>query len=152
MARQVIFLDIDGVLVERFRRPADEWEGLSLFNSEAVLLLREVTERNQAELVISSTWRIFGMDVILARLAQAGWPNPPIVGSTPELSGSRGNEIRAWLNQNPVDTFVIVDDDDDMLPDQMTHFVRCNREQGFTTREVELVNQAFNTRFVAPRV
>jgi len=152
MARTVIFLDIDGVLVERFRQPAptDEWTCCSLFNGEAVLLLREVTERNRAELVISSTWRMFGMDVISARLTQAGWPNPPIIGFTPDLSGnnsnSRGNEIQVWLNENSVETFVIVDDDDDMLSEQMPRFVRCNREQGFTSREVEAVNQVLNTR------
>jgi len=93
---------------------------------------------------------MFGMDVISARLTQAGWPNPPIIGFTPDLSGnnsnSRGNEIQVWLNENSVETFVIVDDDDDMLSEQMPRFVRCNREQGFTSREVEAVNQVLNTR------
>lgn len=36
----------------------------------------------------------------------------------------RGNEIQYWLDRNPCDTYVIFDDDNDMLSIQRENFVR----------------------------
>lgn len=35
----------------------------------------------------------------------------------------RGHEIKNWLEKNPVDNYVILDDDEDMLEEQLNNFV-----------------------------
>jgi hypothetical protein len=38
----------------------------------------------------------------------------------------RGHEIQMWLDNNKVDNYVILDDDNDMLPSQINNFVRTS--------------------------
>jgi hypothetical protein len=54
---------------------------------------------------------------------------PFIIGQTPRMLGKRGHEIAAWLKDNPVDAYVILDDDSDMLPGQA--FVHTSMARGF---------------------
>jgi hypothetical protein len=51
---------------------------------------------------------------------------------------TRGHEIQAWLRENPVSSFIILDDDTDFLPEQMERFVRCNNQVGLTADEIAL--------------
>lgn len=57
-----------------------------------------------------------------------------IIGITPELPEKRGKEIAAWLSKypNPVERYVIIDDDTDMLEDQMANFVKTDPMFGLT--------------------
>ena len=48
---------------------------------------------------------------------------------------TRGEEIAAYLKDNPCDNYVILDDDRDMLPSQQAHFVPINDEFGLTDTE-----------------
>ena len=52
----------------------------------------------------------------------------------------RGDEIRAWLSKNPVQNFVILDDDSDMREFLHTeHFIKTTYKHGLTE---ELKNKA----------
>ena len=105
---KVIFLDIDGVL---------NYRGVSDVCPKAVSLLNDLLEKTEANIVISSSWRIY-MSMIRIRdeLVGAGFGFPErIIGSTPYVpERERGYEIKLWLKQVPVDKFVILDDRDDV--------------------------------------
>ena len=106
---------------------------------EAVGLLRNLVTKHDAKIVITSTWprNPSWPANVLELFAHAGWADPPIIGATPVIDGAaRGVEIRAWLQANgDIRSYVIIDDDMDMLPEQLLRFVRCNEAKGFTARK-----------------
>ena len=105
---KVIFLDIDGVL---------NYRGMSDVCPKAVSLLNDLLEKTGANIVISSSWRIYmSMIRIREELVGAGFRfTERIIGSTPCVpERERGYEIKLWLKQVPVDKFVILDDCDDV--------------------------------------
>ena len=63
---------------------------------------------------------------------------------TPSLSGDaqRGDEIREWLSKNPVDNFIILDDDSDMLKSQLERFVQTSYNYGL--RDDSILEKAEN--------
>ena len=74
-----------------------------------VKLLLKVVHISHAKIVISSTWRRMKLyPSIKEALINIGLP---IVGETPFLEGQRGEEIRAYLADNQVDNFCIIDDE-----------------------------------------
>ena len=62
-----------------------------------------------------------------------------IMDSTPVLPGSscKGDEIRQWLSDNgqSVETFVILDDDEDMAEFTDTNLVQTDSEYGLQDKE-----------------
>ena len=129
--RNVIFLDVDGVLATTRSMLSDYEEGdatlifdprgqeFPLERSCVAQLLRLV-EAAAAVVVLSSTWRLEpGMRrFLLEALAAGGIGEAVVVGSTPNLPGGgrlggRGAEVRAWLaDQHPLSVarFVLLDD------------------------------------------
>jgi len=109
---QIIFLDIDGVLM-----PATAWlqpankplldgpragRGLKAqFDPTAVALLNRLIERTQGKLVICSNWRkTVGAAETLEKLAAEGIPRAAFHDdfSTPEIRGvEKQDEIQTWL-------------------------------------------------------
>jgi hypothetical protein len=81
----------------------------------AVARVNRIIERTSAKVVISSTWRITDpLERILAILAAHGFAGD-VVGMTPIVGGSRGHQIRSWLDANRgVTSYVILDDATDM--------------------------------------
>lgn len=121
--KKVIFLDIDGVL-NVYCESYDKYG--CTFHTHLEDNLHDLIEATGAEIVISSTWRYSGL-----RVMQDMWRDRGLAGNiidiTPILDdGTRGDEIDCWLRENQVDNYVIIDDDDDMLPEQMDHFVKTS--------------------------
>lgn len=156
----VVFLDIDGVLVNETTMLTDYFatsdvsydpDFVDTYDPDAVEALKDVVLKHSAVLVISSSRRLFGgwpdsRKKIEASLANAGWNNPPIIDQTPILNEpgrhiSRGDEIDAWLRKNPTRHYVIIDDDPDILPSQLPFFVKCDSSTGFTQHKARLVDQ-----------
>lgn len=114
--RKILFLDIDGCLNRCGK-------SIKHFEEDKILLLKSIVEQTGCEIVLSSTWRksadglkrvkkllknrlskeLFGVTPILDNLVNGLWHAMP-----------RGVEIAQWLAENPVDSFVILDDDSDM--------------------------------------
>jgi hypothetical protein len=73
-------------------------------------------------------------------LERAGFEYPErIIGATIEIIGrnkTRGQEIAMWLEQVPVDSFVIFDDDDDMEPVQ-DHLIQTTFEHGLLQEHID---------------
>lgn len=150
MALRIVFLDIDGVLNSGpFIREQAETVGLwdaADIDVRKMALLNQILERTGAKVVISSSWRkIYPNDVLEQMLRKRGFAGE-IVGHTDELWRTpegkplfRGHEIDAWLNDDapePVEAFVILDDDSDMV--HLTRWlVKTSFEEGLTQDHVE---------------
>ncbi len=76
---------------------------------DKVFMVKDICTLTGAKIVVDSGWRLFSdYPLIEEKLTSLGIP---IVGTTPNLGGRRGKEIRAYLEENKVDDFVILDDD-----------------------------------------
>lgn len=135
---KVIFLDIDGVL-NVIPEGRDEFG--SLFHPHFVVNLKEIIEKTGAKIVMSSTWRMAGLTKVQTMWQIRDLPGE-IIDITPCCSQlmrknnlqhydniERGHEIQDWLDQNQVDSYCIIDDDKDMLPDQLPFFVRTDHNK-----------------------
>lgn len=130
---RVLFLDIDGVLnSERTRiafggyphefTPAD----MGKFDHAALSMVRTLCRKADLSVVISSAWRITHDWDDVGRCLDL-----PTIGQTPCLPGVRGLEIDAWLAEHPdVESYAILDDSGDMLPEQMERFVQTSMYDG----------------------
>lgn len=146
---KVVFLDIDGVLnhsefLKNIKRsPGGTISDLDMIDPKAVALLNKLLDTTKANVVISSTWRIGNTLFHLQQLlSKAGFQFPErIIGATVSLTeGVRGAEINVWLQQVPVDKFVILDDDDDMDP-LMDHLVQTSFEKGLQLKDVKIAKK-----------
>lgn len=128
MKSKIIFLDIDGVLNVMSQEFDDYGQ---LFNPIFVKNLADIIEKTNAKLVISSTWRFSGREFMMNMWRHRNLPGE-VIDATPDLGFNdnivRGDEIKAWLEKNidKVDNYCIIDDDDDMLPEQLYNFVKTS--------------------------
>lgn len=145
---KICFTDIDGVLVTHrsfdiyLEQHGEHGSGIRVpFDPEAVRNLNSLTDQTGAKLVISSTWRFIYDFGALRRIFQERGVTGEVVGVTVRLQGLRGHEIEEWVRQSPeVSSYVILDDDSDMLPGQMDQLVLCHFDVGFS--DPKLLNQA----------
>jgi hypothetical protein len=129
---KVIFLDVDGVL--------NSIESVLVYSTSNKLcpvrvgMVARLAKEADAKIVVSSSWRVPGLENTKGSLAKAGATADlldRIIGQTPKLNTVRGEEIAAWLKEHPeVERYVILDDDSDMLPGQA--FVQTTFARGFT--------------------
>lgn len=150
--RKVLFLDIDGVL-NILSEGRDKYG--QIFNKHFEDNLRKIVETTGADIVISSTWRLSGLDFI-----RNMWKERGIAGNVIDVTPTtkeriRGVEIDMWLKRHDVDTYVIIDDDSDMLPEQMPYFIKTSDnldhndcvDMGYgltnicTSRAIEILNK-----------
>ena len=163
---KVIFLDIDGVLNTKWwytqmnrNTPKDKF-GYA-FDPKAVANLRRIVEETGADIVISSSWKCMGLSE-MEEMWRARCLLGKIIGLTPnsvsnglllnadidsiELFHIRGEEIKEWLkmHEKQVSNYTIIDDMDNMLPDQQSHFVQTNPEEGITEEDVQKTIKILN--------
>lgn len=151
---KLIFLDIDGVLVNRasFRLPRTQCEGYTATHCTAhpscVEQLNRIVAATGARIVISSVWRCFGIKTMRELFKHWG-VNAKIVGRTPEYRDrQRGDEISARLTLHAGmrwshEPFAIIDDDADM--DGLSeHLVQTTFEPGLTEGDADRVIAMLN--------
>lgn len=131
---RVIFLDVDGVLNSSRDRFSTELVSEYHFD-----FLKELVDATNAKIVLSSSWRI-GFNAmrqpeqnLLAKLESRGLD---IYDFTPVMTGTRGDEIREWLATNPVDSFVILDDEADMEEFRETNLVQTDMNVGLQESDI----------------
>jgi hypothetical protein len=159
--RKVIFLDIDGVLNTKWwytqmnrNTPKDKY-GYA-FDPNAVSNLKKILDQTGADIVISSSWKSFGYSELEEMWEERGLPGK-LIGITPnsvsdemllnadldnmELFSIRGMEIKEWLSKNGkrISHYAIIDDMDNMLPEQQSHFVKTDPEIGITKENANQV-------------
>lgn len=140
---KLIFLDIDGVLA-LMHKERDEYG--SLFHPEFVENLKSIIDATGAKIVISSTWRASGLEIMQEMWLKRGLPGEVIAITPFSQHRFRGLEIKEYLSNNMqfqrinwskdeqlkwVDkslckNYVILDDDSDMTYNQREHFVKCS--------------------------
>ena len=137
----VIFLDFDGVL--NSLRSGIAFETYQRFDPVAVKLVRKLCDETESKIVVSSTWRIgHTIDTLQLRMHEcgAGALSPLVIGMTGRDGRIRGDEIRAWLDMNPVLRYVIIDDDSDMHPAQ--YFVKTDHAVGMDSHAFKAAKEA----------
>ncbi len=160
---KILFLDIDGVLnterqhdhcVEKGIAPVDGF-GYA-FDPVAVANLKKIVDETGADIVISSSWKFWGLSTMQKLWARRDLPGQ-VIDITPntvsdelllsvdlssmELPAGKGSEIKEWLsdNGNPVSRYAILDDVPDMLPEQQSHFVQTDPRVGITEDDADKV-------------
>ena len=154
----VIFLDIDGVINTEnnivFRKETGnrimDKDGY-VFDPVAVGFLKLLIDKTDAKIVISSSWRHFGLQFFKDLWIEREMPGEVIdltfskettkrdeqrieLQKIPEGQGiSRGDEINAYLATHPeITNYVILDDDTDFYENQnfvqtdLVHGLDCN--------------------------
>lgn len=104
------------------------------------LILKECPD---VKIIISSTWKSMGLTKLLDMWKIRGLPGN-IVDITPVYAENRGREIAVWLSRNPVDDYVIIDDDSDMLKEQLDNFVKTDPKFGLTVDDCKKVIKILN--------
>lgn len=149
---KIIILDIDGVL-NVIPQGHDEYGGI--FHPHFMDNLKRIIDETGAKIVISSSWRKSGLqkmqelwkhrniageviDVTPSLYLQKGgslvfWNKKQDRHPREKINGysiPRGCEIEYWLNLEKnnyeIESYVILDDDTDMLLSQKDNFVQCS--------------------------
>lgn len=144
--KRYIFLDIDGVInTERYQaqlelagKPIRDELG-PFYDPAAVGHLKHIVDMTNAEVVITSSWRMQGIDIMNRAWCQRRMPGI-LAGITPVIKSSyyciRGMEIIQWLaeneNENEIVSYVIIDDCHDFLPEQERLLVNTDPYIGIT--------------------
>ena len=150
MGIKCVFVDVDGVLnTSRTPRRLACSNEFTFVDTRKVLRLRDIVERTGAKLVLSSTWR-FGADPKAFYLEREALRElvaefrrlrcPLWFDITPYLPrAKRWQEVNAWLINNDVEDFIILDDwgEDEFRP-MMDHLVKCDPRKGLTKERAEL--------------
>lgn len=163
---KIIFLDIDGVLnVEHYivticdfckKRGLDFNEEIRdrfgmIFCPLVVKKLAWIIAASDAKIVISSTWRMSGI-IPMKEMWEARELPGEIFDVTPITRErddrdfyerkERGHEIQWWLNDAKkrgldIESYVIFDDDNDMLDEQQQFFIQTDPQYGITNKEAD---------------
>lgn len=155
---KVCFLDLDGVINSQDENHEVKWlkRGYGFYQDNLIANLNVLLERcPELKLVISSTWRLGStVEELTDILTEMGVKNFEIIGKTPnfaypsdQVHTVRGNEIAWYIEQNQEQlgyescykykSYIILDDDSDMLYPQRNNFVHIDNEVGLTLEDVD---------------
>ncbi len=150
MKSRVIFLDYDGVVNTpmwnekgtscRYGWPRDG----KVNNFQAVQWLSEACQKFGYDIVVTSTWRRW--DNYKECLINGGLRKGiEVLGKTPIIHGQcRGFEIKSYLTEHPeIEYYIIVDDEADLLPEQLGHFILVDGDCGFTLKDLMKFEEIF---------
>ena len=144
--KKIIFLDFDGVLntanYQTWRqllgKDISDLHG-HLFSPSAVRNLQRLIKWTNAKIILSSSWRLDGLDVMRRMWKERKMPGEiyditPYVNARDYPKFTRGIEINTWLEKNGYlgCPYVILDDIDDFLPEQYNNVVLTNYKRGLT--------------------
>lgn len=111
---KVLFLDIDGVVNKQESFDRTKNPGPYPVDSYCAFLVGRIQIHTDCSVVLSSSWRHSkeGIEKVKESIVQ-------IIDITPDMSGIRGDEVKAWLDKHPeVTKYAILDDDSDFYPEQ----------------------------------
>lgn len=162
---KIIFLDIDGVLATPEYLKDGQWA----LNPEKQKLLGKILDQTGAKIVLSSSWRYSTLEKTKEHMESEGFLfNDKLIGVTIRaynylekgskihLSIPRGVEIKQWIDTHIHSkngknwerkklgkdfTYVILDDDSDMLLEHKDNFIQCDSIEGLT---LEQANKAID--------
>lgn len=150
----IIFLDIDGVLVSYDNLLLRDDNGDHLFRSNSVEALNMLVAYYEAKIVISSTWRnkrhLHNLEAFQKLFNQRGI-EAEVIGTTPCLKGIRGDEINAWLTENPTKRYIILDDETSDIEGiiNMQYVLKTNRWRCLDSYDVRMAMFSFDCTFAS---
>ncbi len=142
---KILFLDFDGVITTY----DSKWN----IDLNKLALLDKIIEQTNAKIVVTSSWKHGSKDVedfktrIYTRRCSKNikdeTPFGKFVDQIYDITdgcGYRGDEVEKYLNnhKDEVESYVILDDDDDFKEKQLFNFVQTDTYEGITEREVKL--------------
>lgn len=164
---KVLFLDFDGVLnsmdnmivqgnlwnINNIHKSRDEFG--HLFDERCVRWLRYIVEKTECKIVVSSTWRLSGLNTMKLMWEMRDLPGE-VIDCTPtkvskitintysrtKYNGERGYEIQEWIDKYKPEKYCIVDDNDDMLSHQ--YFVKTNPNYGLDMTAAHSIKEILN--------
>lgn len=155
----VIFLDYDGVVNIamwdaagkhcKYNFPSDN----KVNNYQAVQWVSEFCQKYNYDIVVSSSWR--NHSNYRECLINGGLRDGIVIlGKTGEIfDGTRGDEIREYLNKHPeIENYLIFDDEDDFDEELHGHFVLCDPDVGFNLEKYCIaarLHEYFNNKKLA---
>lgn len=150
LPQRIVFLDIDGVLnsIDWMHDKKNVAHVDDQIDPRAVDLLNELAPPETTKIVVSSTWRLMGIDNVTRDLKNAG-VKAEIIGVTPDLVSlgdyRRGTEIAEWLSDNGCQgaSYVIIDDDHDAGIGHGERFVKTDVRTGLTAKHVAMAHAIF---------
>lgn len=148
---KILFLDFDGVMVtDRYRDEQIDSGGVlrdsygAVFDPVCVENLRRIIDNTDAEIVVTSTWKMeMGLDGIQQMWNARQLPGK-VIGVTPDIDPiHRGDEIQAWLDANPgAVRYAIIDDTpflDFFNEEQLPHLFKVDERAGLDEKTVTKV-------------
>lgn len=160
---RILFLDIDGVLNTERQHNRCVCNGVAqvdgfgyAFDPEAVANLKRIVKQTGADIVISSSWKFWGLDAMQRMWERRDLPGK-VIDVTPnnvsdemllsvdleymDIPAGKGSEIKEWMTTKgqQVTHYAILDDLPDMLPEQESHFVQTDPRIGMTKDNAEQV-------------
>lgn len=151
-----IFLDIDGVLNSEHTLEDRSTSDASIICDQYLENLRNIVEKTDAKLVLSSSWRVYFESNINdpehsygVQLVQAlAKHNLKLHNATPfikgQFSNERGLEIKTYINQHKIKNYVVIDDEEFSDFEKhldMSRFVQTTFGNETTTIENEGLNK-----------
>lgn len=149
---KICFLDLDGVITT----PSSKY----CLSPPHMDILGKILESTGAYIVISSSWRRYNLEQTINFITSR---SNPFVGKNPfpfvdrviditkrlrpiKMSGyiHRGDEIQEWLDRHEVESYVILDDINNMLESQQSHLVLTDEIDGLTEKDVEKAIRILN--------
>lgn len=143
--KKIIFLDLDGVITT----PSSKY----CLSPPHMDLLGKIIEATDAYIVISSSWRRYNLEQTIDFITSESNPfvgkNPfPFVDRVIDITKRlrpikmsdyihRGDEIQEWLDRHEVESYIILDDINNMLESQQSHLVLTDEIDGLTEKDVE---------------
>lgn len=129
---------------------------LSMIDDRAIANLNRIVEETGCKVVLSSSWRSpnESENIFTQYLLKLKGFKYELYGVTPriwakEFGTQRGKEIKVWMDKesekNEIESFVILDDDSDMLPEQMNNFVHVDGQVGLTDKDVFTAIEILNS-------
>ena len=120
---------------------------LSMIDDRAIANLNRIIEETGCKVVLSSSWRscVEAENTLTEYILKLKGFKYEFYDVTPriltkEFGTQRGEEIQLWMDKesekNDIESFVILDDDSDMLPEQMNNFIQIDGQVGLTDKDV----------------
>ena len=120
---------------------------LSMIDDRAIVNLNRIIDETGCKVVLSSSWRSSRKSVndLTQYILKIKGFKYELYGVTPriqrdEFGTQRGEEIQMWMDKesekNKIESFVILDDDTDILPEQMKNFIHIDGQVGLIDKDV----------------
>lgn len=149
--RMIIFLDFDGVMdngkydlyLNQYNLPEKDEFGV-LFDPDCMAALKHIIDETNAEIVISSSWKIdMSIEDMQRMWKERNLPSMPI-DVTPTISRHRGDEIAAWLTLCPDPCRCVIIDDEQREQFNMDQYPHLIYTKGLTMSIADNVIKLLN--------